>query len=792
MNSSVISSSSDIKSVESLNSEQQKIIEKFCSGSNQSGVVVGAKIGKGAWDIRPILMDKGSLNICRLTDPNLSLDSNMFQGFCNLYDRLKQINQDFKFGHYDGQAWYRRPYYDQVLDSSTIAGMGIHPLKLIRRLIQQRLDQAKLNIIHGHISTNNLVLANNEFILVDYGFRGWSANSYPTVNTVAPELYKKFPPTPVVDIYGLGVVMSSLLGEVLSLDHLKMIQNMCSENPDTRPMLEEVSNIFLPAGNLAHEVKVVKRPFVPNELRSGKLINPQLIKQPQTILEPSQPIQHIVQPKPPPAPEPPKPPPMPDPEPVPTRSPVYVQPQVVPERQSSGGMFWFFAVILLAGLVWYANENGTLDYWLEKIKQEEVDYAAYWDSGQPSLMSTVAKKAIKDPSSRAAEVIILSIGSLSDVKEVQEGLLELAFHPAWRTELNEDDKRVALTLGLAPLLIGEAPKMPSFNELHPGVVLAIAAKIPVEQRNSQLDAVAISNLAELPDEYGVVFQLLQNIGVKSLKYSVARVLCHFVAGASNQNLIKVFFSNARNQEDIAQKILIIVPLFNLNPNLAEGVLKYFNTNKAVKLRTLDWLEANAEPLANWGKVLPADKLRLAVGADVQSTLEFEQTVDLLTFPLMSVRRKAERTMAEAIPEDFFPIVSILGSKENLLSREQTISLMAALRLKPESQHPYLSEWFNTNPDVSTVVKLIVARRNAKNFDPFSLEASRYIKDKEWDLSLSQLEKLLLHPEALVRVLAYGKLDPAIPEELAVLKSMAEVEPDETIREQLQKKVQSFE
>ena len=792
MNSSLTNTSSDIQSIESLTAEQQQLVKRFVKQSGQPGAIVGVLRGKATWDIRPVFMNNGQLEICRLTDPALSLDGNMFQGFCDLNRTLSQIGKIDSFGQFEGQAWVRRPFYSDTLKSISLDSLHIHPLKFVRRLIKFVADLNKQKIYHGHITTSNITLIDNNPKLIDYGFRAWSANSYEKTNSVAPELYKKFPPTPATDVYGLGHVMLTMLGNVLSREHLSIVQAMCSESVEARPTLDLVTNEFLPAGNLSQKVQIAKRPFRPNELRSGKLISPTLIKRPQTVLEPEikqqvekpkiiEPTQQRVEPEVvhTPAPEPP-----------PVRQPVSPAPQ--PVKQSGGGFFWFIAIPVIAALIWYAKENEIIEYWLEPKEQNGIDYKALWDSGQKNLMSTVAKKAVKKPKSSAAEAIISSIDSLTDEKDIQVDLLKTAFHPAWKNELTKADRQAALTLGLAPLLSGASLNLPQFKDLHPGVLLAIAGALPLNQKNDQLDAIPLSQLTELPDEYGISFQLLEDTGVKVLRYPVAKALCHLVVGDSNPKVIQTFFGSTSNQNDMAQKVVSLVPILDINPNLAENLATYLESSGENALSTFTWFSSKDSTLADWKNVNPAEKLRLSVGADIQTVLGYEQLIDLLSYPLLSVRRKAERQLAVTVPEELFPIVGVLGSEENKLTREQSISLMAALRLKVESQHPFIEAWFNTNPDVNTVVKLLIGRRGIEGFDPFSLEASRYIKDKEWELPLTQLEKLLVHSEALVRALVYRKLDPTKPEELELLKGMSTVEPDKNIRELIRRKVEDFE
>ncbi|RIL09120.1 MAG: hypothetical protein DCC75_07300 [Proteobacteria bacterium] len=233
----------------------------------------------------------------------------------------------------------------------------------------------------------------------------------------------------------------------------------------------------------------------------------------------------------------------------------------------------------------------------------------------------------------------------------------------------------------------------------------------------------------------------------------------------------------------------MLPFTALHKELGEPLLSFSAGQGEILSKRIQWFES--EKVAGWDSVGKGEKLFLAAGFLPPSQLSEEQLSDLLMFPSAAVRRESQKLLTKKLgSKEYSHTLKFLGSEKNRLTRFQTVSLVAALRLKSENAMSFVSKWFESKPDPQAVFDLLIARSSLPRSDHFNLQAARYLSDKAWSATVEDLRTLSTHPEALARALAYSRLDPTDPQEKAILQGAAAKEPSERIRQELLRKLHS--
>lgn len=820
---STITSEARILGPENLSGEQQAAVQRYMKLANTSGVLVGAVAGSGAWDLRPLLFESGILVQIRFSDPAFVFHRMRFTSLRAVHLRLAGTAPGpaiLGHGEAEGQLYIKRRFYQATLEDSE-AGIAVLALQ---RLISAVRSLHRSGIFHGHISPSNVAIEQGTPVLLDHGFGAAMVEA--RLDYLAPEIVAGNPAAAPADVYGLGAIIKNFFQSSLGGDQAKFLETMIASDPATRPSIDQVEATFGSASVPASSSTPEARSPVGGAPRSGRLITPNAVSRPvpptyrspeplppqrtelprtelpRTELPRNEGLRREAAPQPPPGP----------PEAVPSESPARPTPVAVsnesppessippqnspppsaptrempPPRPSS--LMPMFVALLLGGVAIGGTMYGpALVNRVFSGPEDAAHFDTYWKSGQPSMMQQVARSAIERPEGLARVTIVTDAMSGNKRASVRTELLKIGFDPAWESELSENDRQILLRLALSQLIPAELKSLPPLSSAHPGVALAIIGEMPIDGAAPSLKEVPVSKMEALPAPYGPSFKGLEALGVTTMEQPVARALSHLIIGDVSDKTVGSLFDSRDESAVTFIKLRSVAPFFATSTNLSEIVYNHLSNSGSMLALVLQWF--GAEEGAGWDKVERKDKLGITAGI-VPEGLSFEQYADLLKFPNSAVRPEAAKRLLlnGTVPASMSQTLAFLTSKANGFSRTQTILLLAALRLQGENGHPFIAKWFGTKPDPHAVLAILLSRNAVQKLDVFNVEAARYLASNEWSASIDELRRLSVHPEALARTLAYAKLNPAVPEEMAILSNMAKVEPNARIRAQIQERL----
>lgn len=718
-----------IRGVENLSLGEREVVDRYVKYSNSSGVLIGAFIGQSSWDLRPILLEKGSVSMVRLTNPVAVLHRERFQALSQLFAELERERDRHGFlawGESNGHLWYRRKFYDSTLEGH-LSNEGSATVFGIQSLISEIKRLHERGIAHGHLAESNVSLVGDTAIILDFGIMALSPE--PKASNLAPEILRGDRWGGPSDIFALGMIMSKHNSFNSSDEHLAFIGRMTSSEASLRPDIFEVLKVFLPESP--------KGPKKRSE--TGGL--------PKIVID------------------------------VPGKA-------AAKSTTSSISLFkklfgphirTYLLVAVLVVLALVASRGGFVERFVQYFESDgsTLEFSSLWKSGQPSLMSQVAEAAIERRNRYAQAAIFDGLMTGFESPMVNSTFLRAALNPRWERNLSSDDRAAILAVGLAPLLSERISSIPPLASLNPIVPLSIVGTMGLGSEGKEFESVTLSKMAELPDPIGDAFARLESSSVPHMEHPAAKSLARIlVLNDTKPETIRTFFDDYRDSSIVLARLTSILSISAMIPGL-EAVLSSELASGVPPL--FGWFSSFEIP--GWNKFTDGERLRLFAGAFPERELSFEQMGDLLKFPLATIRQKAQEKILEKFPfgERGKELMSILGSSSNVLPRDQSLSVLSALLLKGEAGAPFFSAWFDLDPDPALVLQLLLARNEKGSIDPFSLYAARYLGKSTWSASLPDLVKLGTHPEPLARTLAYTRLDPKDPKQATILTRLAEVE-----------------
>lgn len=755
---------------ENLTTQVRRLVDQYREAGGHGGILIGAMQGDADWDWRPLLLERGVVQLLRLSDPVLGSAPDKFGLFKEVLSSSRSVGSIAisSFGVSGDQLWVKRQFFKEVLSDSKaleLAGPLIRSRENFVRLVDCVQQLHRIGIIHGHLCADNLAIAVRHLEILDVCFYVFSRISQRNALDVAPELQAGEPATEATDIYALGTVAEKILPHSLTDIERRLVDRMLAVDPNERPTLAEIGYAF-------REVPLNEHPFVGGPPLGSSEVKMAVLQQPAGVG--SKPFTSTQD----------------------TPGKVSVNYRSESEISSSRSWLFLFILVLFIGSgVYFAYQRYSpwLYYKFAGSAVDDASFERFWKSGMPSLMQQVAKAALVDDNPAARFVVIRdALESKGANNQVRYDIIRIAFNPEWEGEISAEDRRIALSLALADLLRDEMqmPALPSLEKTHPGVVLAIAGNLAVEKNFSQLGQVSLTRMVGLPGRYGAAFDILLRLGVENMADQAARALSHLLLGNVNTRVIRAFFREDEEPRNLFIKLELVLMLSGDREELAQETYNVLLTQHAFATQLLQWFQL--ENVAGWEKLSGRDKLVLLSGTLPKETLQLEHYIDLLKFPRDGVRDAAkEHLIKEVLPETMLATIDFLAGDQNLFTRSQMITLVAALSLKPDQQYKILTDWFETQPDPDTLVNLLIVRSSIAPTDPFNVTAARYLSRNNWSGDLSQLKKLTMHSESLVRALAYSQLSVEKKEELQILKEMAKVEPDQRLRMQLQERLKDW-
>jgi len=815
------SGSSRIINAEVLTEGQRRAVNRYLELSESSGVLIGALAGAAAWDLRPMILEGGALFLLRFSDPALALDKRKFAWLKGCLEQRAARSS----GEAAGQLWVKRRYFSAVLaedpwrETAPVAEL----FAVLGNLLAQLAALHSQGKVHGHVALSNCAREGQGLVLFDSGFFTCTALTVGDT-TIAPESQSIFPPTPSADVYGFGSVARSLLRGEVGTEFAEMLKRTLSVDPQQRPTLESLQRLFV--GQQGERGNVGNTPTgnaSGSKAPAGKVIS--------ATIEPSPPpaAQPVVSP---PPVQPPPAPPAAAPQAEITHT-LLIPREVIEEARNSGrraesaqstpgssqpphtqevadrsgkssegldqaqrsnpskklltapplvsrrqALLVAGAIFLLATLLVRAFDIPAL---LSK-KRYDIPMAEYWNSGQKALMQQVAEAAIQGKDHDAQTVIFESAKAASPNPLVHGNILRFASDPQWSGSLSDTDRDTVIRLSLAPLYPDGVKGLPPPQELNPIVLVALLGNLPLDRPATVFESIPAKLLLSLPGPLAKIFAPSVSPSA-SLAERPIRALAHLALGTGSAGAFQSYFTGG----DPGERLRALLPLLALHAQLAPPLLDYLRGGQSILSDYVRWFEA--EDLAQWDKLPPRIKLFIMAGEVPTSGLILEQYADLLQFPQMSIRAAAAAAlMTNFLGSEHQPTIAFLGGDANQLGRFQTIALLAALKLDADSFYAFLSKWFEAKPDPATILRLLLTRSNSTGIDPLNFQAATYLKRTNWEASLKELSALSQHPEGLARALAYSKLDPAIPNERAILQEALKREPNENFRDEIARRV----
>ncbi len=826
-------SASRVLAPRDLSLEQNELLQNYLSGAELKGVVVGALPGFDSWDIRPLILVGGQLQLLRVT--RYGLDHIFTKQLIQQSGRLKttlgltacNLNKDF--------FWISRPYYQQTLSELREAWPEVSQANKQSHcyaLIQALYNLHRMECLHGHICPENIVVDAQATVFLDPCFT-FLARSYAENDSFVSAESRDGVLTPAGDIYSLGKVLQQWFWEVSSASQQQLIMRMCSSSSFDRPLLEEVLQVFdvfrrsgrkplenKPGAGADGKVgrvipgQVPKPPSPAPEIVeledevSEEVIEEQIEQSPEELLEFVQgtaslgadvvaAVRKAVKQSESAAPK----------EAVKATAvksnagsqkgsqekkkiksisgkggsrPTAQAANTSADSQASYRRFVILAALIcVAILVWKLEP--------QPVDLPEIPLQAYWESGVPSRMAEVAERAVRHRQKDAEFIIVQDALNKQQRPGINSKLLQVAFNPLWEQSLSDSDRRLALSLALGKIADFSKLKLSPIEESHPGVILAALVSIPIDLDPGKLGDVPLSAMFAMPEPFGSAFALLDSTGEKNFHSETARALTRLLIGQTQPEIISQFIKNAGIPATLIARTRILVILHDQNPGIFEQAATAFQADPA--LAGLWWTWFDTDPLALWKG---ADKLEsrfASISIEKENkTMNFERAVDLLTFPALEVSSSAYNYLAAGWPNGSKELLKQIYDQASKLTREQLLALLSSLNAPEKNRHALLAFWFTLRPDPDVVVKIMAANIVGDSDGKFGFESVRYLKDKNVAVPLDVIKKLAEHKEILVRAWAYSKLSSRNIKERILLQEMQSKEPSEKLREQIKLKL----
>jgi hypothetical protein len=665
------------------------------------------------------------------------------EGFARLF------NQEIKIQLIPerGQFSIIRPFVADTLQDELEKGLvsGKDQLeRIVRQLIKLVGDLSRRSMAHGHLSPANVAIARGELVLLDPLMGAIQVSSDPYL---PPESSLGISPEPTADLFCLGKMIRTLLGDSLSPRQTSVVEQLLLPSPRHRPPLAEVAvafglhdaTAFQSAADQAHHT---------SRTNAGKLVRSAGASSASG-----------------------------------TRSEVSdVWDKTIESAPRSTGWWFLIPIAVLGGGYLFKERYPSLYYSLASrvpglVSEHSVEFESEWASHQKPRMLVVARSAILRDDPAAMNAITADILSGANPEGVRSRLLRVALDELWRDQLSQVDVRSAIALALIQMFPEGARALPDLKTLHPAIVLAIAGETQPLNSGKELQSISIDSLTTLPAPFGVLFTELKKLGVTKVGHPAAIGLAAIASGDTRPQAFEGLMTAATDESKAKALVELVVPIVRGNPTAANELFAAIR-DRGEQLGTLtSWFAL--EDLAGWSRVPAMAKLDVALSAATAVGLDQAQYADLLKYPVPEARNfAASMLQKKAFSQGDEKLLLTLSSDANGLSREQTIALLATLKADPGTKGQFLTKWFELQPNPDTVVLLLVARSHTDSADLFNLEAARYIRRNAWRAPFPLLELLAKHPEPLARVLAYGKLNPAIAAERDLLKKRLSLEKDE--------------
>lgn len=743
------------KGIEHLTSEQRALVEEYLTEAKIHGVVTGVLIGAESWDLRPLILESGRLEVLRPL-PFETLGSPVLDKTIAALERATaKFDKSFfpsELRRTNTHAWLRRLYPHQVL-AEAVNPFAVHGLEVeaavVLRLLEAFSALFKEGVVHGNVSLSNIGYVNGNLIPLDICYHAVTNANASAVDDLERlgKIFSLFKflgcsPALVSDLNAIGVPNSE---PITTLERL--IAKLSAPRSEPRreaPPAEE---------STAPPVSVARGKIVDARVKGRERPRPK-------VEEIEEPVEELA------------------PEEFLLESPENAVLGARRARMMLMGLLFGFAAIA----VYVLSQSNSITF-----HRSPAEYAALWNSNQPEQLKEIIGEALDDPFSDALEVIRKETFAGRTPENVRSEIIKVAFDPQWFGALSETDRRTVLSFALGDLVPSSQRRIAPFAQLHPGVLLALAGMVSIDNAGEMFAGIQLGKFLTLPKPIADSFQVFIDAGITELRDLAPRAYAHLFLGDGTLQVFEKYFIKGKDLEFSRKQMRAIQPVLVRFPAYAKGLADYLTRSDLALATQYDWFEA--EQAARWADAPALVRLSLLSGVLPPAELSLEQYIDLLQFPLHEVRKATQDVLIRRfISENYRSLLFVLTSDENKLSRSQMIFLVSALQLPDEEAFAFFARWFNGEPDPDTVFLILLARSRSHKAAPFDIEAARYLIDRQWSASVEELAELVYHPEPLARALAYSRLDPKKPGDLQVLKAQLERESSERMREQIREKL----
>lgn len=735
-----------------LREDQRSAFDSYRALLPAGAVCVNVMVGSEPWDVRPLLLQGNHVVLYRFSQGLSDVQLSNYRAELEGLTALSFVSARVERSGGARQLVIVRPYEPTTLAEQLGKGEvtpGVHNLQAIQGLIRSVRELRSRNLVHGHICVENAVLSGGAIKLLDPLIGAINGTRGPSV---APELVPGQDVHHPSDLFGLGLVISTLLGEPSVALQRDVVRRLVGAAAKQRPSLEEVEEAF---GVGSSGDGAVTR----SAGAAGKVVRRSDAKSASNRETRARD------------------------EDAPTKNR-----EVAPARRSA---FPFFASVILALVgagyvlrIRYPQTYFDLARFVPVLAPERSEaFEREWASGDKVRMLAVARAAVLEHNPAAENAIIDSVMSGETPPNTSPTLMRVALSDMWRSSLSRTDTDAVLALTVAPLFPQGLEQISSLSALNPGVILAVAAQMPPSNPGEQLKRLHLTIFTALPDPIGGVFRQLGELGVSSAGAPEAIGLANIIAGNASPAAFDALMGADMSPKNVIAKISIVLPIISGNEAAASQLLTSLRDREGDFGQVLSWFDI--DDLAKWSRLPSQDKLLILLNRlpqddakDSKVGLSQAQYADLLTFPLPGIREQAAAKLRERyFKEQDTNLLLTLSGPGNRLSREQTVALVSALTLNAQKSVPFIGAWFGLKPSPDTVLLLLLARSGYDTSDTFNLEAARYLRRTQWNATADELRLMAQHPEPLARTLAYARLDPKDDTQKKILQERVSTERD---------------
>ncbi len=768
-------------SPEALTEHQRGILQGYTRFFPDGSVCVNVIVGAEPWDLRPILLLRGAVTLVRFSTALSELLARSAASELEGFSVLCTSQQLAQLLPGEGRLMLMRPYFAETL-KDYLAHEGTikvqERITIANALIKLVAELSRRNVAHGHISPANVVRDGPELLLIDpiIGTLHGSSDLY-----LPPERTFGNLPDPQGDLYCLGRMLTTLLGESLSSQQQSIVEQLLLPSPKQRPSVEDVGLAFGLGGEFMSKSNLTSGNHTINQQSGqGRVVRTGARSSSDRSIGR-----------------------------VPDRSDGELNGG--PDEERAGAqrlsntqrrtgswitpLVYVAATLLAAG--WVIKDRYPALYFELTSRvpmlaaQHSAEYETEWASRDRARMATVGRAAVIRREPAAINTIVNDLTAGANADGVCGALLRVALSDGWRDELTPADRYAALVFALEGLVPEGRAQVTETRTLHPGVLLAVLGQMTLKNLPQELMDLPVETLVRLPLPFGQLFAEAKAMGVTKLSDPPVVGLAQIVTGNANSQAYERFLGSEAQAGLTLAKVSLILPVVSTSDTAASELLNVLGDRGDEIATLVHWF--NIEELAGWRSVKAADKISLVLGVLPSSALTVPQLADLLTFPVERVRNEAASKLNTVFSgQEEERLLATLATPASGLSREQMIALLSALAVPAQSRIPFITAWFNLAPSADAVVLVLLSRSHVDSNDVFNLEAARFLRRSSWNATIDILRLLSRHPEPLARVLAYGKLDPSVDASRSILLERQSTEKDEACLKVLRERLKSFE